>query len=209
MTRKVLGIGLVCLITVILSRQQWVAVLANIGLAEYQNQLGNDYESGNNEAQSFEEAAEWYKLAAAQGLPEAEYNYGKLFEMGNGLAKDLNASRYWYKKAANQGYEPAIEAMRAKIPRIRTRSKEVNPHEALTLNNDEKALARKICAAWIDFQNSKSIDSSDKDKKAMIISYYDRYYHLQEEFTAKYGSSEGGKVDEAIRLHELCEDLGN
>jgi TPR repeat protein len=191
-TRLLIGLACLVLGAALLKR---VTVLAYLGMPKYQDQLGLEYSPKNYEA-----ASKWFDKAARKNLASAEYHYGTLLENGQGLEKDLAAARFWYQKAADQGYAEAMEALRRLTPK--------KSRLVLDSSNGERDLAIKICTAWNVFEEAKAATSlSDLAGQQKVVSLYDIYYHLRQEFKQKYGEGREVRVDMAMRQHGLCRKL--
>jgi TPR repeat protein len=78
--------------------------LADQGVADAQQNLGNMYRKGQGVPQDYAEAAKWFRKAAEQGRADAENNLGKMYENGlGGLPRDYGEALTWFQKAADQG----------------------------------------------------------------------------------------------------------
>ncbi|MBU4231042.1 MAG: sel1 repeat family protein [Proteobacteria bacterium] len=84
-----------------------LAVAANQGDAEAQNNLGVMYAKGQGVPQDYTEAARWYRKAADQGHAVPQFNLGGLYEKGHGVTQDYVEAARWLRKAADQGYAAA------------------------------------------------------------------------------------------------------
>jgi TPR repeat protein len=75
---------------------------AAAGLAQAQNNLAFDYETGHGMPHDDARAAKWYLAAAAQGLANAQNSLGFLYQTGRGVPQNAAAAAAWYGKAAAQ-----------------------------------------------------------------------------------------------------------
>jgi TPR repeat protein len=62
---------------------------------------------GEEDEESYAEAAAWFRAAAEQGLAEAQDELGDCFYYGNGVDEDDAQAVGWYRKAAEQGHATA------------------------------------------------------------------------------------------------------
>jgi len=63
--------------------------VADQGIAEAQNYVGNTYyEGGNNITRDYKAALKWYSLAAEQGYAEAQFALGLMHVRGYGAIRD-------------------------------------------------------------------------------------------------------------------------
>ncbi len=76
--------------------------LAESGDARAQFALAFMYDTGEDVAQDYAEAAKWYRSAASQGIAFAQYRLGRLYELGRGMPQDRTQSAEWYRRAAEQ-----------------------------------------------------------------------------------------------------------
>ena len=86
-----------------------VRILAGLGNARAQAQLGSFYASGEGVAQDHAEAAKWFRLAAEQGVPEAQNVLGLMYAAGAGVPKDDGEALVWFNLAARAGNQDAIK----------------------------------------------------------------------------------------------------
>ncbi|MBQ4479475.1 MAG: sel1 repeat family protein [Victivallales bacterium] len=84
-----------------------LAIQADGGDADAQNDLALRYLEGDGVGKNARQAAVWFKAAAEQGLAEAQYNYALCLEEGAGLPIDKAAALKWHRKAAEQGHADA------------------------------------------------------------------------------------------------------
>lgn len=77
--------------------------LAEQGIAEAQNWLGEIYYYGYGVDKDYEQAVAWYRKAAEQGEASAQNNLGVMYKKGNGVDKDDEQAVKWFRKAAEQG----------------------------------------------------------------------------------------------------------
>ncbi|KAG0220642.1 hypothetical protein BGW41_007665, partial [Actinomortierella wolfii] len=89
----------------------WFREAAELGYAEAQRCLGNQYFYGRGIGKDFVEAAKWYRLSAEGGDEEGQYNLGLLFDLGLGVEQDDRAAFGWYSKSAEQGKRVANFAL--------------------------------------------------------------------------------------------------
>ena len=101
----------------LLYRQYHIVDLQNAlnGDVEACYNLGQDYESGFEMPQSYENAARWYLIAANQGHAEAQCNMGWMYYSGNGVRKDMEEAIKWYRKAAENGDPVAMVNLSDKL----------------------------------------------------------------------------------------------
>ena len=74
--------------------------MAEEGVAEAQNNVGNMYEKGLGVAQNYALAMQWYRRAADQDLAEAQLNIGLLYYYGYGVATNHREAVSWFRAAA-------------------------------------------------------------------------------------------------------------
>ena len=82
----------------------WLRKIAEQGLAEAQNNLGNCLYKGSSCTVDKVEAVKWLKKAAEQGHAEAQNNLAYCLVKGIGCAENKTEAFQWYKKAAEHGY---------------------------------------------------------------------------------------------------------
>lgn len=192
--KKLLLVILACLVLAVPAYLARVTILAHVGIARYQNRLGIKYSNASNYAK----ASIWFEKASNKNLAEAQFNYGNLFETGQGEEKDLSVARMWYQKSADQGYVPAIEALRRLRPK----------HRKIVLSQEERDLAVKICEAWRAFEDFKAATSRDDVAgQQKVITLYNTYYHLRDQFKVAYGERREARLDTDMRQYGLCQDL--
>jgi TPR repeat protein len=80
---------------------------AEQGDAKAQNQMGTQYQYGDEVSKDETKAAFWYRKAAEQGNAMAQTNLGALYLTGKGVEKDETQAEMWYRKAADQGLAAA------------------------------------------------------------------------------------------------------
>ncbi|MBR6470262.1 MAG: sel1 repeat family protein [Victivallales bacterium] len=84
-----------------------LAIQADGGDAEAQNDLALRFLEGDGVKKSARQAVIWFRKAAEQGHAEAQYNYALCLEEGTGLPMDKAAALKWHRKAAEQGHVEA------------------------------------------------------------------------------------------------------
>lgn len=77
--------------------------LAEMGIAQAQNNLGFMYALGQGVNKDYAAAANWTRKAAEQGIVGSQFRLGFMYENGLGLALDYSIAANWYKIAAEQG----------------------------------------------------------------------------------------------------------
>ena len=82
----------------------WLRKIAEQGLAEAHNNLGNCLYKGSSCTVDKVEAVKWLKKAAEQGHAEAQNNLAYCLVKGIGCAENKTEAFQWYKKAAEHGY---------------------------------------------------------------------------------------------------------
>ena len=83
-------------------------VLARLGNAEAQFNLGVCYENGKKGVpRDLEQAVYWWREAAAKGHAEAQFNLGNCYSKGLGVPENPEQAAFWWREAAEQGYAPA------------------------------------------------------------------------------------------------------
>lgn len=82
-------------------------VLADLGHAKSQYNIGNMFEKGRGVTKDYKVAVKWYRLAADQGLAAAQYNLGLCFELGKGVEQNNSVAEEMYSLAAKQGLPEA------------------------------------------------------------------------------------------------------
>ncbi|MBR4517424.1 MAG: sel1 repeat family protein [Victivallales bacterium] len=80
-----------------------LAIQADGGSADAQNELGLRYLEGEGVKKNARQAATWLKRAADHNHPDAQYNYAICLEEGTGVPRDKAAALKYYRKAAEQG----------------------------------------------------------------------------------------------------------
>ena len=85
----------------------WLRKIAEQGLAEAQNNLGNCLYEGSSCAVDKVEAVKWFKKAAEQGHAKAQNQLAYCLVKGIGCAENKAEAFQWYKKSAEQGYAKA------------------------------------------------------------------------------------------------------
>ena len=85
-------------------------LLAALGDAKAQFNLGRMYEIGEGVLQDYAEAVRWYRLAAEQGNDYAQNNLGIMYATGRGVRQDYVLAHMWANIAAANGSEKAVEA---------------------------------------------------------------------------------------------------
>jgi len=78
-------------------------VLADVGDAPAQRNLGLAYETGQGVPQDYAQAVAWYRKAADQGYASAQFNLGAMYRNGQGVPQDYGQAVAWYRQAAEQG----------------------------------------------------------------------------------------------------------
>lgn len=87
------------------SKIQQLIKKAELGDADAQVNLGQQYETGNNIlSQDYAEAMKWYLKAANQGNKFAQSSLGDMYYYGRGISKDPQQAVDWYRRAAEQNY---------------------------------------------------------------------------------------------------------
>ena len=82
----------------------WLRKIAEQGLAEAQNNLGNCLYKGSSCTVDKVEAVKWYKKAAEQGHAEAQNHLAYCLDKGIGCAENKAEAFQWFRKAAEQGH---------------------------------------------------------------------------------------------------------
>ena len=80
----------------------WLRKIAEQGLAEAHNNLGNCLYKGSSCTVDKVEAVKWFKKAAEQGHAEAQNHLAYCLDKGIGCAENKAEAFQWYKKAAEQ-----------------------------------------------------------------------------------------------------------
>ena len=78
-------------------------MLAELGIASAQYNLGLSYSNGLGVSVDKVEALKWYRLAAEQGISQAQNNLGHAYFNGVGVSVDKVEGLKWFRLAANQG----------------------------------------------------------------------------------------------------------
>jgi len=78
---------------------------AEMGLADAQYYLGNNYSLGADGTQDHELAAKWFRKAAEQGFAAAQFELGKAYYHGKGVEQSQSEALNWLRKAAELGNE--------------------------------------------------------------------------------------------------------
>lgn len=81
----------------------YARIMASMGNAEAEIDLGNCYEVGRGVEQSDEEAAKWYLKAAKQGNAVAQGKIGACYYDGKGVRLSYTEAVKWWRKAVAQG----------------------------------------------------------------------------------------------------------
>ena len=84
-----------------------LAIQADNGDAEAQNDLALRYLEGDGVKKNARQAIVWLKRAAEQEHIEAQYNYAICLEEGTGVPMNKADALKWYRKAAEQGHADA------------------------------------------------------------------------------------------------------
>ena len=82
-------------------------LIAEMGSARAQHDLGVMYGRGEDVPQDVVEAEKWTRLAAQQGLAEAQYILGAIYCVGLGVMQDDAEAVRWFRLAAKQGCSSA------------------------------------------------------------------------------------------------------
>ena len=82
-------------------------LLAEVGHAKAQSNLGLLFLRGYGVDQDTEAALEWFEKSAEQGIVAAQFNLGYLYSTLKGINRDLPKAIHWYTKAAKQGHPTA------------------------------------------------------------------------------------------------------
>ncbi len=85
-------------------------LLAALGDAKAQFNLGRMYEIGEGVLQDYAEAVRWYRLAAEQGNDYAQNNLGIMYGVGHGVRQDYVLTHMWINIAAANGNNKAADA---------------------------------------------------------------------------------------------------
>ena len=85
----------------------WLRKIAEQGLAEAQNNLGNCLYKGSSCTVDKVEAVKWFKKAAEQGHAEAQNHLAYCLDKGIGCAENKAEAFQWFRKAAEQGHAKA------------------------------------------------------------------------------------------------------
>ena len=85
----------------------WLRKIAEQGLAEAQNNLGNCLYKGSSCTVDKVEAVKWFKKAAEQGHAEAQNHLAYCLVKGIGCAENKAEAFQWFRKAAEQGHAKA------------------------------------------------------------------------------------------------------
>lgn len=88
------------------------ALLAKLGDAKAQSQLGFMYGDGQGVARDYAEAVKWYRASAEQGNANAQYNLGVMYENGRGVPLDYGKAIKWYQLAAAQGDASSVNNLK-------------------------------------------------------------------------------------------------
>jgi TPR repeat protein len=64
---------------------RWFKKSAELGFANAQFNIAQQYGEGEGIANSHEKAVQWYAKAAAQGHVEAQHNLGLAYKVGRGI----------------------------------------------------------------------------------------------------------------------------
>ena len=80
-----------------------VRVLAGLGNAQAQGQLGSMYANGDGVPQDSAKALKWFRKAAEQGLAEAQNVLGLMYAAGTGTPRDEGEALVWFNLAARSG----------------------------------------------------------------------------------------------------------
>jgi len=86
-----------------------IRIMAELGNAKAQCQIGLMYASGDGLAQDNAEAVKWFRQAAEQGLPEAQSVLGLIYAAGKGVPQDEVEALVWFNLAARAGDPEAIK----------------------------------------------------------------------------------------------------
>lgn len=78
-------------------------IMANLGTASAQNDLGIMYAKGVGVRQNDEKAVTWFHRAAEQEFPTAHYHLGVMYANSRGVPRDYRAAVRCYRKAAEKG----------------------------------------------------------------------------------------------------------
>jgi len=84
-------------------------VMAEMGNAKSQSQLGLRYLKGVGVAQDYGEALKWFRQAAEQGEAEAQAFLGMMYAAGAGVPKDEIEGLAWFNLAARSGNQDAVQ----------------------------------------------------------------------------------------------------
>ena len=80
-----------------------IRVMAEMGNAKAQGQLGSMYAKGEDVPKDTAEAAKWFRRAAEQGLAEAQAVLGLMYAAGVGVPRDEVEALVWFNLAARAG----------------------------------------------------------------------------------------------------------
>jgi TPR repeat protein len=75
---------------------------AQLGVAEAQFFLGQQYSAGKGVPQDFYQAFAWFSRAGEQGYAQAQSAMGSCYLTGNGVARNFSQALAWFQKAADQ-----------------------------------------------------------------------------------------------------------
>ena len=85
------------------SELEMTELMARMGDADAQYELGLRYAFGEDVAEDKTEALKWWRKAAEQGNGFSQHNLGWMYDNGVGVAEDDVEAVKWYRKAAEQG----------------------------------------------------------------------------------------------------------
>jgi hypothetical protein len=86
-----------------------VRMMAEMGNAQAQDQLGFMYANGEGVAKDNTEAVKWLRLAAEQGVAEAQSVLGLMYAAGAGVPRDEIEGLAWFDLAARAGEPQAMK----------------------------------------------------------------------------------------------------
>lgn len=92
-------------------KERWIELMAGVGDAESQYDMGWRLAYDLNQVQGGEkcqEALSWFRKAAEQGHAEAENRLGECYRDGQGIAPDMSEAIRWFERAAEQNNPDAL-----------------------------------------------------------------------------------------------------
>jgi len=94
--------------------------LAEQGIAESQNKLGEIYDYGWGVPTDDGEAVKWYRLAAEQRHVPAQSNLGWMYKMGRGVKMENIRAHMWFDIAVSLGDKDNAPKFRDEVARYMT-----------------------------------------------------------------------------------------